>query len=129
MKSDKNVKNIELQENKSTSKETQSHVLTLQSMVDDISFAESRKKKIEEVNKKTDEVIQLQNYIDCIVKVQGEIIDNIYYRMCKNEEEADKAITELRTCLNRKKKRKKFYWYFIYFFIILAVFLIIKAIF
>lgn len=73
----------------------------------DTQLQELRYKKMQEIDSKVQEIVNLNEYIDCTVKQQGEYIDNVLYRMRMDEARTRNTVFEMRELLGRKKRRKK----------------------
>lgn len=73
----------------------------------ELTLQDLRFKKMQEIDTKVQDIVQLNEYIDCIIKSQDEQIDNVLYRMRMEDVRSRKTIAELNRVLSRKKNRKK----------------------
>lgn len=88
-----------------------------------------RYKKMKEMSGKIDEIVHLNDYIECLVKMQGNTINNIGYRMQIDRINSDNTVAQLRSVLRKKKRKRRFFKFFCFMILLFLMLYFAKGLF
>lgn len=86
----------------------------------DVRLMEIREKRMKDLNNRIDEVIDINDYISCLAKYQGEQIDSINTMLQFNQAKTENTVKELRKTYEKKIRKRKWFIFILYIVVFLC---------